>query len=588
MADERWTVHPEGRHGQPGYRPRSRVAGVHRGRSRRRTDVAVAATAVALLLAMCGPAGASTSAAASTASPGGHGVVTGYGVEPEGPLLPTSSSFGSAPVLDLLFDGLVRWDARGVARNEVATSITTQDAQHYDITIRSGLKFSNGEQLTARSFVDAWNFGALSSNQQPDQGWFEPIAGFADVSYCEPGEPDSEGNPTCTPAPKSMTMNGLQVVSDTWFTVDLTAPTSDFVQRLGAPAFYPMAAAALADVGTAGERPIGNGPYQLALWTHQQRIELVPNPKYRGPRNVRNSGVTFLLYDDPATAFDALLSGNLDVMSEVGGDFSGRLATELGGRVVMQPGPVVASLSIPTYLPHFGPGREGMLRRAAISLLIDRELLCAENFAGTKVPATDFLTPSIPGWSNSLPGHRVLQFAEQRAQKLWAKADAIAPWAGTFSIAYSGEGFNETWYQPLVEQIHRSLGIAAEVRHWDDFFGLFSAIINGTMESAYRIVWYFDYPSPYNSLSFLYHSGSFGNDSRYANPHFDDLVDRGRTASSLERGLAKFQRAESILLDDLPAIPLWYANSVGGYSTKVSGVRLGWRGNPVYNLITVD
>jgi oligopeptide transport system substrate-binding protein len=41
-----------------------------------------------------------------------------------------------------------------------------------------------------------------------------------------------------------------------------------------------------------------------------------------------------------------------------------------------------------------------------------------------------------------------------------------------------------------------------------------------------------------------------------------------------------------VLFQDLPAIPLWYANATSGFSDKVSGVKVGWEQVPLYYAIT--
>ena len=80
--------------------------------------------------------------------------------------------------MDLLFEGLVSYDADGKTVNEIAESIETEDSQHYTITLKDGKTFSNGEPVTASSFVDAWNFGAAAKNAQLNSYFFESIEGL--------------------------------------------------------------------------------------------------------------------------------------------------------------------------------------------------------------------------------------------------------------------------------------------------------------------------------------------------------------------------------------------------------------------------
>src|SRR5215469_15435341 len=132
-------------------------------------------------------------------------VVMVNGGEPPNPLIPTGTndSLGGR-ILDRLFAGLVSYDSAGKPSLEVAQSIETTDNVNYRITLKPGWKFTDGSPVTAHSFVDAWNYGALSANAQLQQDFFSPIDGFDEVSGGDP---------------KRTTMSGLRVVNDLEFTV---------------------------------------------------------------------------------------------------------------------------------------------------------------------------------------------------------------------------------------------------------------------------------------------------------------------------------------------------------------------------------
>jgi oligopeptide transport system substrate-binding protein len=280
------------------------------------------------------------------------------GGEPANPLIPTATndSFGGR-ILDRLFAGLMSYDAAGKPSLEVARSIETADNINYRITLNPGWKFTDGSPVTAHSFVDSWNYGALSSNAQLQQDFFSPIGGFDEVSG---------------PQPTQRTMSGLRVVSDLEFSVKLKAPTIDFTLRLGHSAFYPMPDAAFRDMAAFGRNPIGNGPYKLAdgpdgpAWEHNVKIDLRPNPGYHGNRMPHNRGLRFEFYANLDTAYADLLSGNLDVLDAIPPSALPIYKRDLGDNVASGPVAVNHSLDTPLRLPHFG-GEEGRLRRLALS-----------------------------------------------------------------------------------------------------------------------------------------------------------------------------------------------------------------------------
>ncbi|WP_432488050.1 peptide ABC transporter substrate-binding protein [Kineococcus sp. SYSU DK018] len=529
------------------------------------------AAAVGTLTA-CG--GSDEEGEGSAEGSGSGGDVIANGTEPQNPLVPTNTNeVGGGRLLDSLWAGLVYYQADGSPQNDVAESIESADGQNYTITIKPDQTFSDGTPVTASSFVDAWNYGALGTNAQLSSYFFEPIQGFADV----------QADP-----PTAQTMSGLQVVDDTTFTVALTQAESDFPLRLGYSAFYPLPASAFDDMDAFGESPIGNGPYKLAApdaWQHNVRIDFVPNEAYTGPRQAQNDSLAFVFYETYEAAYPDLLSGNLDVIDLIPPSALSTFQDDLGERAVNQPGAVFQSFTIPQNLPHFS-GEEGVLRRQAISHAIDRGQVCETVFQGTRTPAKDFTSPVIDGYSETVEGSDVLEYDPERAKELWAQADAIAPYTGTFTIAYNADGGHQEWVDATAAYIRQTLGIQAEGAPYPTFAALRTDVTNRTITGAFRTGWQADYPGLYNFLAPIYATGAGSNDGDYSNPQFDALLNQAAAQTDTEQANELLQQAQSILFEDLPAIPLWYQNTTGGYSEAASDVQFGWNSVPLYYQIT--
>ncbi len=95
----------------------------------------------------------------------------------------TNESEGSK-VLDPLFKGLVDFDpVTTEPMNVVAESITSDDGgKTWTIVLKDGWTFHNGEAVTAHSFVDAWNYGAVGANGQQNNSFFGNFVGYADLN----------------------------------------------------------------------------------------------------------------------------------------------------------------------------------------------------------------------------------------------------------------------------------------------------------------------------------------------------------------------------------------------------------------------
>lgn len=524
-------------------------------------------SASALALTGCAPAGDS----GADAPEGGDtsAIITTNSTEPQNPLIPTNTNeVGGGLIVDHIFAGLVYYEADGSPVNDVAESIETEDAQNYTIKIRSGLKFTNDEDVTAQSFVDAWNYGALLSNAQLSSYFFESIEGF---SYDE----DSE-------------LTGLQVVDDTTFTVKLKQPESDFPLRLGYSAYFPLPQAAFEDIEAFGEDPIGNGPYMFdgeGAWKHNENIALVVNPDYDGPRTPKNGGLDIRFYASSDAAYADLQGGNLDVLTDIPDSALASFEEEFGDRAINVPGAANATITIPERLAHFS-GDEGKLRRAALSMAINREEITDVIFSGTRTPATDFTSPVIAGHSDEVPGSEVLEFNAEEAKKLWAEADAISPWEGQFGIGYNADGPNQGWVDAVANQIKNSLEIDAVGVAYPTFAEFRSLITDRTIPTAFRTGWQADYPALYNFLGPLFGTGAGSNDGDYSNPEVDELLKKGLSETDLETANATFLEVQEILFTDLPAIPLWYTNTMGAYAETVENVEFDWHTVPIYYQIT--
>ncbi|MCD4550001.1 peptide ABC transporter substrate-binding protein [Schaalia sp. lx-260] len=520
-------------------------------------------TALALALTACSGGTSSNTAASGETAGDPTRLIKAWSGEPQNPLIPANTNeVNGAKIINQVMAGLVYYDLTGKTKMDVAESITSDDDTLWTVKLQKDRKFSDGTPVKAHNFVDAWKMGAKEAMLS--------ASFYADIEGA-----DDEGNGDLT---------GLNVVDDYTFTIKLKQPVSDWPDRMGYAAYFPLADSTLTDPEAGGEKPVGNGPYMLESWTHQVGAKLLPNPHYVGDNKPKNNGIDLVFYTSLDAAYQDLSANNLDILDAIPDSAFTSYMQDLQNRGLNQPSAVFQAFTIGG-LDHF-TGEEGKLRRQAISMAINREEITEAIFAGTRTPAKDFTSPVVDGFNDKIPGNEVLKYNPEKAKELWAKADAISPWSGSFKIAYNSDGGHQAWVDAVANQLKNTLGIDAGGNPYADFKSFRSDVTKRLITTAFRAGWQADYPGQYNFLAPLYGTGGSANDGDYSNPEVDSLL-KQVFAGSHEDSIKTLEKIQQILFTELPSIPLWYANTTSGWSANVENVKFKWDGVPDYVNITV-
>jgi len=528
------------------------------------------AAAVALAAAGCGGKGGGYGAA-------GDGVVRAFWTDPQNPLEPANTNeVQGGKVLDMIFRGLKRYNPdSGQAENAAAQSITTNDQRNFTVRLKKGLKFSDGTPVTAKSFVDAWNYGALVTNKQINSYFFEYIDGY-DKVHPESGKPTAK------------TMSGLKVKDDRTFTVRLNQKFSLWPETLGYTAYAPLPKKFFTDHAAWLKKPVGNGPYKVDSYTRGQAMELSRDKRYSGPDKPKNKGVELKVYTDQNTGYTDLQAGNLDVMDELPAGQLKNAKRDLNGRYINQPAGLTQTVSFPFYKKDWKSEKAKKVRRG-ISMAIDRRMVTDKIYHGTREPAGDLTSPVLKdsgGYDPKLCGE-TCTYNPKKARQLIKEGGGLP--GGRITLSSNVDtGSHRQWMDAVCNSINNVLGKddACRVNPVPTFSEFRKNLSADKMQGMFRAGWQMDYPLIQDFLQPLYYTNGSSNDSGYSNPRVDKLINQAN-ASEKASAVGKYQQAEKILLDDLPAIPLWYQNGNAGYSDRVSDVRLNPFSVPVFSDIKV-
>lgn len=515
-----------------------------------RLRLAAVAAAVGMLTAACGGGGGGEEGSGGEAAGGGDLRI--YSSEPAF-LVPTAANDEpSILVIRQMFRGLVDYNAEtGAPELDLAESIETEDNQTWTITVKEGYTFSNGEPVNADAFLRAWNYAGNINNAQNNAYFMNRIAGFEEMQ--------SEGV-----APDA-TFSGLQKVDDYTFTVELSQPFSGFEAILGYSGFFPVAEECLADFEACNEEPITNGPYQMAApWEHNVQIQLERFEDWAGdPGDQVSDTLTYRIFDSVDTAYAAFQGGELDVMYTVPPQELRNIEEAQGDRILQRPGDSFTYVGMPLYDPQF----ENKELRQAMSMAIDRQAIIDAIFNGAFTPATGFVSPNFDGYQEGVCEYCTYDL--ERAQELY---ESSGGYDGTLVLWANAGAGHEEWLQAVGDQLNQAFGIKYELRVDLDFPEYLELADNEGFNGPFRLGWGPDYPVMETYLAPLYGTGASSNSSGYSNPEFDELIDQGDTAPTLEEAIPFYQQAEQLVAEDLPVIPMWFGLETKIWSDNVAEV----------------
>ncbi|MFD8422102.1 ABC transporter substrate-binding protein [Streptomyces sp. NPDC059466] len=534
---------------------------------------AAGAAAIALAATACGSGGGGGGGGS------GSGVVSSSWGDPQNPLEPANTNeVQGGKVLDMIFRGLKRYDAKtGAAQDMLAQKIDTSDSQNFTITVKSGWKFSNGEAVTAQSFVDAWNYGASLKNNQKNAYFFGYIDGYDKV------HPD-------TGTQSADKLSGLKVTGTDTFTVKLNQKFSTFPDTLGYVAYAPLPKAFFSDHAAWLKKPVGNGPYSVDSYSKGSLMSLRKWDGYPGTDKAQNDGVDLKVYTDNNTAYTDLIAGNLDLVDDVPASQLKNVKSDLGGRYINTPAGIIQTLAFPFYDKNWNKSGSEKVRKG-LSMAIDRAQITNTIFQKTRTPATDWTSPVLGkdgGFQDGLCGGSCA-YNPTEAKKLIQEGGGLP--GGQLKISYNADtGSHKEWVDAVCHSVNNALGndkacVGNPIGTFADFR---NQITQHKMSGPFRAGWQMDYPLIQNFLQPLYYTNASSNDGKWSNKDFDKLVDRANAETDRAKAVSLFQQSEGVVRDNMAAIPLWYQNGSAGYSERVSNVALNQFSVPVYNEIKVS
>jgi ABC-type transport system substrate-binding protein len=455
-----------------------------------------------------------------------------------------ASDAGSAEYIVEIFSGLVGFDEDLNVVPDIAEAMPTvsTDGTVYTFKLRPNVLFhDSSRRVTASDFKFS-----LERSLNPDtlstvgEVYLDDIVGSEEFS-----DGDAEE------------VTGIRAIDDNTLEITIEQPSTYFLYKLTYPTAYVVDQREVQDA-TCFEgaewtlTPNGTGPFQLDEWALGQTITLVPNENYYLDPKPSLEQVTYLL--SGGSALTMYENDEIDV--------TGVGTTDIE-RIRDPNEPLNAELhefeSLDVFYIGFNvqeePFNDERVRRA-LNMAVDKQLLVDEILAGLVIQAKGVLPPGIKGYNEGLEG---LPYDPDAARDLLDEAGGPDILQDVVLLT-SGRGASPSdALEAIVAMWEENLGVTITIEQQE--FGLFLQTIDQHEFQMFNLGWIADYPDPQNFLDIKLHSQSPNNETQYANPEVDRLLDQARTELDEETRLGLYQQAEEIIVQDAPWVPLTHGKS---------------------------
>ena len=428
-----------------------------------------------------------------------------------------------------------------------------EDSTAFTFHLREGLKWSDGEPLTADDVVFTIERSADARTGSLLKGRMANIVGAAEFA-------DQTAE----------TIAGLEKIDDLTLRINLLKPDAAFLTAWGMfSGFCVLPKHVLVEVAPEAMKEnafsmaptVGAGAFTFVRYETDQYAELVANPNYWGEKPAVDR--IFMTIATPDVAVAQLERGELDLMA-MPVDEADRLKDATNISIVSVRSPSISQIAINNEREYFKDNRV----RQAMMYAIDRQgIVDSIMFGQAEVVNTTVIGPDWVG----TPEVNAYPYDPEKAKALLAEAG----WDPNQEIdmIYVAGAKEQDAYGPVIQQQLTEAGIKTNL-----------VLVEGA-ELRRRYIDETDYDlflfggGQYRAEPSLtanyYHSRNLtpagGNGTHYVNPELDELLDAGVAVTDKEQRKAIYDQIAKLVNEDVPTVFLWSPNSIYGLSKRLQG-----------------
>jgi peptide/nickel transport system substrate-binding protein len=442
----------------------------------------------------------------------------------------------------LIFSRLTAYDSTMLdPLPDVAESWTQPDDVSYVFTIRPGVRFHTGREVTAEDVV-------YSYQRALDIG--ERGRGAAELREVE----------------------SFEATGPMEFTITLSQPSAVF---LPATAHWALAIVDSETIDTIDTDPVGTGPYTFGEWIPDDHVSYQKNPEYWNqdalavwPDQVRSTPISEAL-----TRIANLQQGQIDLAANIPAQFVSQLEDDPNVHLLRQP--FTASywaINFNVTRPPF----DNVLLRQAVARVIDKETIHQNAFFGvgevgcSLIPSTHWAhDPSVECAPRDIEASRAL--LEE------------AGYGDGLQVTFKFGGNSADIEPPMAEILRQNfaeIGIELELQRMEPSLWLQEVWLDRDYEMT--TAWYTREPDPDGLMQSVLREGGGNNVMGYVNERVEELFDLGKATLDRDERRPIYTEIMQIMLEEMPLVKLQTVEIVWGASQRVQGMELSPKGYPTY------
>ena len=414
------------------------------------------------------------------------------------------------------------------------------DGLTFTFKLQPGLKWSDGQALVAEDFRYAWlrQLDPKTASYAPDE--FYPIKNAQEYN---------------SGAITDATQVGIAAPDDATLVVTLAQPAIYFLRTVGESNYFPVRKDIVEKFGDKWIEPrnfVGNGPYKLDSWAHDQKLVMVKSDTYAGPWAASRliDRIEFTLMQDPwNTAVPVFESGDVDATIVPSTEID-RIKGDTTESTELQQLPISGAVII--VFDTKNKPTDDVRVRQALSIAIDRDVLAAQVLKGAYPAAKSFSPPDLA----SFEPISTLPYDTAKAQSLLADA-GYPNGAGfpTFTLTYWSQDRESLIAQTIKAMWKQTLNIDLELQTLEPkAMTAWRTARTDQPFNGYIALQWCNIQDPQQFHNTQLDPAGNGRFSRYDNADYVTLIRAALKEIDPDKRQTMYQQAEDTINTDVPII----------------------------------